>query len=471
MMNRFIKHKTLYLFATVLALSISSCRSYKELAEVPAPDSKGIVRDTLGNGQDTTSVADMSWKEYFSDAKLQQLIEEGLNNNLNLKIAMSRIRQAEANMMMAGAANQPTVSAGWQLNHTRTSSEKGVTDVLGYSTSVNQIGFTASWEIDLWGKLNNQAKAKYAALLNSNENKNLIQTTLIANIAKAYYTLLAYDEQLAITRQNIVSLQKSAETMQSLMTAGQQNAAAVEQSKALLYNTQLSVPALETQIRTQEDALCVLLGRKPGPIERAVIANQSVSPRLSYGVPAKMLAKRPDVKQAELSLRAAYATVDVAKASFYPSLTISSASLGFAGGFTDFYKPSHIAANIIAGLTQPLLNKKQLKGNLKIAQAQQEEALLTFQNTVLTAGQEVSDILFGYYSSLSKNENRGKQITSLTKSVDYTQELLKAGEASYTEVLSSQRDLLSAELNQVNDKLEQLTYGVNLYKALGGGTR
>ena len=116
-------------------------------------------------------------------------------------------------MMMAGAANQPTVSAGWQLNHTRTSSEKGVTDVLGYSTSVNQIGFTASWEIDLWGKLNNQAKAKYAALLNSNENKNLVQTTLIANIAKAYYTLLAYDEQLAITRQNIVSLQKSAETM------------------------------------------------------------------------------------------------------------------------------------------------------------------------------------------------------------------------------------------------------------------
>jgi outer membrane protein TolC len=112
-----------------------------------------------------------------------------------------------------------------------------------------------------------------------------------------------------------------------------------------------------------------------------------------------------------------------------------------------------------------------LKGNLQIAQAQQEEALLTFQNTVLTAGQEVSDILFGYSSSLSKNENRGKQIASLTKSVDYTQELLKAGEASYTEVLSAQRDLLSAQLNQVNDKLEQLTYGVNLYKALGGGTR
>jgi NodT family efflux transporter outer membrane factor (OMF) lipoprotein len=471
MTNRFIKYKTLFLFAAVLALTTISCRSYKDLAEIPAPDSKGVVRDTLGNGSDTTSIADMSWKEYFSDPKLQQLIAEGLNNNLNLKVAMVRIRQAEASLMMAGAANQPTVAAGWQLSHTRTSSGSNGTDVLAYSTSMNQLGFSASWEIDLWGKLNNQAKAKYAALLNSNENKNLVQTTLIANIAKAYYTLLAYDEQLAITRKNIVSLQKSAETMQSLMTAGQQNAAAVEQSKALLYNTQLSVPTLETQIRMQEDALCVLLGRKPGQVERTAIVDQNVSPRLSYGVPAKMLAQRPDVKQAELSLRAAYATVGAAKASFYPSLTINSASLGFAGGFSDFYKPSNIAASIIAGLTQPLLNKKQLKGNLQIAQAQQEEALLTFQNTVLTAGQEVSDILFGYSSSLSKNENRGKQIASLTKSVDYTQELLKAGEASYTEVLSAQRDLLSAQLNQVNDKLEQLTYGVNLYKALGGGTR
>ncbi|MBP1639734.1 MAG: efflux system, outer rane lipoprotein, NodT family [Bacteroidetes bacterium] len=471
MTNRFIKYKTLIFLATVLALGIISCRSYKDLAEAPAPDSKGLVRNMPENISDTTSIADMPWKEYFTDPKLQQLIEEGLNNNLNFKIAISRIKQAEATLMMEGAANQPTVSAGWQLTHTRTSSGKRGTDVLGYSTSVNQLGFSASWEVDLWGKLNNQAKAKYAALLNSNENKNLVQTSLIANIAKAYYTLLAYDEQLTITRENIASLQKSAETMQSLMTAGQQNAAAVEQSKALLYNTQLSVPTLETQIRVQEDALCALLGRKPGPIARSAMADQSVSSRLSYGVPAKMLAKRPDVKQAELSLRAAYATVDVAKANFYPSLTISSASLGFAGGFTDFFKPANIAASIVGGLTQPLLNKKQLKGNLKIAQAQQEEALLTFQNTILTAGQEVSDILFGYHSSLSKNENRGKQITSLTKSVDYTQELLKAGEANYTEVLSAQRDLLSAQLNQVNDKLEQLTYGVSLYKALGGGVR
>lgn len=455
----------------VLALGVSSCRSYKDLAQAPAPDSKGLVRDTVANATDTATIADIPWKEYFADSRLQQLISEGLTNNPDLKVAVLRIQEAEASLMMANGSKLPSVSAGWQLSHTRTSSGKNGTDVLGYSSTVNQLGFSASWEADLWGKINSQTKVKYAALLNSNESRNLVQTTLIANIARAYYSLLAYDENLRITRKTVATLQKSAETMQSLMTAGQQNAAAVEQSKALLYSTQLSIPALETQIRLQEDALCVLLGRKPGPVERASIADETVATRLSYGVPAGMLARRPDVKQAELSLRSAYSAVDVAKASFYPSFTINSASLGLAGGFTDFFKPANIAASIVAGLTQPLFTKNQLKGNLKIAKAQQEEALLTFQKAVLTAGQEVSDILFGFQSSLSKNETRGKQIESLVKSVDYTQELLKAGEASYTEVLSAQRDLLSAQLNQVNDKLEQLTYGVNLYKALGGGVR
>lgn len=470
-MNLFSKHKTLILVMAVLALGVSSCRSYKDLAQAPAPDSKGLVRDMAANATDTVSIADIPWKEYFADSKLQQLISEGLSNNMDLKVAVLRIQEAEASLMMANGSKLPSVSAGWQLSHTRTSSGKNGTDVLGYSTSVNQLGFSASWEADLWGKINSQAKVKYAALLNSNENRNLVQTTLIASIAKAYYSLLAYDENLRITRKTVATLQKSAETMQSLMTAGQQNAAAVEQSKALLYSTQLSIPALETQIRQQEDALCVLLGRKPGSVERASIADETVASRLSYGVPAGMLARRPDVKQAELSLRSAYSAVDVAKASFYPSFTINSASLGLAGGFTDFFKPANIAASIVAGLTQPLFTKNQLKGNLKIAKAQQEEALITFQKAVLTAGQEVSDILFGFQSSLSKNETRGKQIESLVKSVDYTQELLKAGEASYTEVLSAQRDLLSAQLNQINDKLEQLTYGVNLYKALGGGVR
>ncbi len=258
--------------------------------------------------------------------------------------------------------------------------------------------------------------------------------------------------------------------MLALKESGQQNAAAVEQSNALLYSTQLSIPQLENQIRQQENAISFLLGRKPGIIERTAIDRQNVSANLAYGVPLQLLAKRPDVKQAELSFRAAYALTNVAKANFYPSLTISSASFGLSSGyFSDFFKPENIAANIIAGIAQPIFYKKQLRGNLKIAQAQQEEALLNFQSTVLAAGQEVSDILYSYQTSLNKNENRGKQIKSLTNAVDYTHDLLIAGEANYTEVLSAQQSLLSAQLSRVADKLEQLTYCVSLYKALGGG--
>jgi NodT family efflux transporter outer membrane factor (OMF) lipoprotein len=334
------------------------------------------------------------------------------------------------------------------------------------------LGFTATWEADLWGKLSNQSKAKYASYLNSFEYKNLVQTTLISTIANGYYNLLALDEQLKITKSTVVLLGKNAQTMADLKEAGQQHAAAVEQSKALLYSTQISIPQLETQIRKQEDALCVLLGRKPGVIDRDSIGRQHLSQRLAYGVPMQFLAKRPDVMQAELSFRSAYALTNAAKANFYPSLTINSVSFGLAaGGFSNFFKPENIAASMIAGIAQPIFYKKQLRGNLKIAQAQQEEALLIFKNTVLIAGQEVSDILYGYNASMSKNELRNKQIESLTKAVDFTQDLLMAGEANYTEVLTSQQSLLSAQLSRVNDKLEQLTYSVNLYKALGGGIK
>lgn len=468
------KHKMsrcLTLLIAVAAIGLSSCHTYKNLVEPPTVDTQGIVRDGESNA-DTTTIADIPWREYFPDSKLQALIAEGLEKNINLQIAVVRIKQSEASLGTARAAFLPSVSVGGQINHTRMSSGVNGTDVLGYSTNQNTLGFSASWEIDLWGKLSSQSKAKYASYLSSHAYRNLVQTSLVANVANAYYSLLALDEQLRITKETVALLQKSAETMLALKESGQQNAAAVEQSNALLYGTQLLIPKLENQIRKQENAICFLLGRNPGVVERTSIVDQNVPARLACGVPMQLLAKRPDVQQAELSFRSAYALTNAAQASMYPSLTISAASFGLASGyFSDFFKPANIAANVVAGITQPIFNKKQLRNNLKIAQAQKEEALLSFRNTVLAAGQEVSDIMYGYQTSLNKNEYRGNQIKSLTNAVDYTQELLKAGEANYTEVLSAQQSLLSAQLNGVDDKLEQLSYSVNLYKALGGGAK
>ena len=277
----------------IIAAGFASCRNYKELAKVPQPDTKNLVRDAAENSTDTTSLATIPWKTYFPDAKLQTLIAEGLERGYNMQVAMTRIQQAEAGLYMSKSALLPSVGAAARVDYTRMSSGNRGTDVFGYTSNINSLGVTASWEVDLWGKLNSQTKSKYAAYLNTLEYKKLIQTTLISTIAKSYYSLMALDEQLRTTKETIVLLQKSTETLQALKDAGQLTAAAVEQSKALLYNTQLSVFDLESRMRQQENAICVLIGRAPGAIERGSINDQKIPATMNGNVSVRTLANRP----------------------------------------------------------------------------------------------------------------------------------------------------------------------------------
>ncbi len=447
-----------------MALNLTSCQVLNKYSS-PQIDADNLFRDEMPT--DTTTIADIPWEAYFMDYYLQSLIRQGLTNNYDLKIANSRIKQAEANLSTARAAYFPNVALVGQV--TETTSLNG-----SYHDEQYMLGISATWELDIWGKLNRQSRARYAQFLNSHEYRNLIQTSLIANIATSYYALMALDEQLRITRETSESLKETVITMQALKNAGQQNAAAVEQSRSLQLATEVLIPDLENQIRQLENSICLLIGRKSGSVPRSSInIKERLPQQLSHGVPVQMLSKRPDVRQAELSFRSAFELTNAAQASFYPSITLNSGSaIGYsASTLSDFFKPENLFANIIGGLTQPLFAKNQLRANLKIARAQQEEALLTFEKTVLNAGREVSDVLYSYQSSLSKNEIRVKQIESLHKSVYYTQELLKAGEANYTEVLTAERNLLTAQINQVIDKLQQLQSSVNLYKALGGGLK
>lgn len=261
-------------------------------------------------------------------------------------------------------------------------------------------------------------------------------------------------------------MQESVDAMEDLKEAGFQNRAAVEQMKATLYSAQVSIPDLESNIRQLENSICLMLGRKPGSVLRTTIKEQDVPTELKYGLPIQMLAKRPDVVQAELSFRSTFELTNAARASFYPSINITSASLGYAG---TLFKPENLAASIVGSIMQPIFAKKQLITQLKVAKAEEQAALLTFEKTILTAATEVSDIIYTYESSLSKNDVRSRQVESLTLAVSDTKELLNAGEANYLEVITAQQNLLQARLNQVSDKLEQLQASVNLYKALGGG--
>lgn len=473
--------KKLYIKGTALlgliaSMMLPSCQLVNKY-HTPKVDTAGLFRDE--NPTDTTTIASIPWREYFADPILQGLIDEGINNNLDMQMAEARIKQAEANLTMARAAYFPNVALVGQMNQSRLSSADPLTKMprdrnsLAYHSETYTLGVSASWELDVWGKINREQRASYAQMLNSKAGRNLVQTSLVANIATSYYTLLALDEQLNITLQMIEILKESCSTMENMMIAGLLNRAAVEQSKALLYSTQVSVPTLKSNIQSMENSLSVLLGRKPGPIFRSTFSHQNIVPQLAHGVPAQMLANRPDVQQAELSFRSAFELKVAAQASFYPSITLSSGTIGYStvNGLSQFFKPENLFASIVGGITQPLFAKAQLISQLKTRKAQEEEAYLDFRKTVLSASQEVSTILYSYEQSLSKNADRSNQVESLTTAVSDTQELLKAGEAMYTEVLSAEQSLLSAQLNQVDDKLEQLQYSVNLYKALGGGLK
>jgi NodT family efflux transporter outer membrane factor (OMF) lipoprotein len=454
----------------LFSVGVSSCQvvgKYKS----PEVDVENLYRDG-NNLSDTTTIANIPWSSYFTDSYLQRLIDEGLHENFDLRTAYLRIQEAEAGLQIARAAYFPTAALTGQVTHARTSVQNGVTDALGYGSEQFRLGVAVQWEADIWGKLSRQKRARYAQYLNSVEYKRLIHTSLVANIASTYYTLVAMDEQLRITRTAIGLLEESTASMQSMMDAGMLNAAAVEQSRALLLATKVSVPNLEQSIYKLENALSIMLGRKPGTIERQSYTRwEAPGTPLFSGIPTQMLALRPDVRAAELQFRAAFELRHAAQASLYPSLTLSSGTMiGYgSNSLSDFFKPQNLLANIIGGLAQPIFAGNQLRAQVTITKAQEEEALINFQKSVLTAAGEVSNILFTYEKALQKATYRTEQAEALKKSVDYTKELLKAGEATYLEVLTAQQNYLNVQLATVTDNMEKIQAVIDLYRALGGG--
>ncbi len=453
-----------YITTLMLAIALTSCVTSKY--EAPQITDNKLYRDMTI--QDSTTIADIPWRQYFSDANLQNLINEGLQNSYDLQIAAARIKQTEAVLYSAKLGYLPTLMG----NASYTSSKLNLVQGNGVRThsEVFQLAASASWELDIWGKISSAKRSALASYLQSDAYQRLVQTSLISNIANSYYNLLALDKQLEITQSTIKLLEENVQTMGYLKDADIVTGAAVEQSKALLYATQVSVPDLVNNIKILENSICFLIGRTPGPIVRSSMDSQVVPNQLDYGVPTQLLSKRPDVMMYEYAYRAAFENTNVAKASMYPSLTLTgNAGYSTYKNLDNFFDYSNLFANIMGGLTQPIFNQGKLRSQLKISQAQQEEALLNFKNSVLNSSVEVSNALFSYQQAKSKDQDRGLQIEALQKSVDYTQELLIYSNANYTEVLSAEQNLLNARLSQVNDKLQQLQAAINLYKALGGG--
>ena len=416
---------------------------------------------------DTSSIANKPWQELFPDTYLQQLILEGLKNNPDLGIAVHKVIEAEAYLSQSKAAFLPNLSLGINGSYTRnpeTLYPQGPVDTRSY-----QLGGAASWEVDLWGKLSSSKRAILARVLASEAGKKEVQTRLISIIATNYYNLMGLDAKLSITRQTVKNDIELVETIKMLKKSGIVTGAAVVQSEAVRYAAEVTIPDLEQQIRETETALCIVLGRNPGSIERGKLTDQIQTSVLKIGVPANLLDNRPDVMQAGYGVMMAYEITNNARANFYPALTLT-ASTGFvATAISHFFDPITFASTIVAGLAQPVFNQKINLTRLKVAKEQQQEALINFKNILLIAGGEVQNALGTYESAMKKIELRKLQIAALLKSVDYTKQLLIYGSANYTEVLTAQTSLLSAQLSSINDHLQQLNAAVSLYRAVGGG--
>lgn len=450
----------------LLIITFNACKvtkPYKRPAELTTGNS--TYRNATSN-TDTINIATLPWKEIFKDPILQTLIQDGIDHNLDLKTATTRIKQAEANLRQSRAAFLPALN----LSATGEAIKPAATQ--SPNNQIFEAYAGSSWELDFWGKLKSSKRAALAALLQSDAYKQAVQTQLVANIATNYYALMAYDAQLKITIATLNNRKRDAETMKILKESDVVTGAAVVQSQANRFSVEVTIPDIEENIQQTENAISILLGRVPTDIKRDSLNNQTINTELKTGIPSQLLANRPDVREAEYQFRNSFELVNVAKTYFYPSLTITGQTGLFNTNLSDFFKSPSFFANAIGGLAQPIFNNGLNKQRLTIARAQQEASLIAFQQSLLNAGQEVSNALFSYQAATRKIIIREQQIAFLRKSVDYTKQLLKyTSTTNYTDVLTSEQSLLAAELSGVSDELQRLQSVVNLYRSLGGGWR
>lgn len=443
-----------YIILIAGVLSFSSCGLYKKY-ERPATDFADSLYNRLPQQDDTTSIAEISWEDFFNDPILKEWIHVGLENNTDLNVARLKVDEAEAVLTAARGAFLPGVNAALK---------EQVSAPGGNAFSVN-IG--ASWEADIFGKLRNSKHQAAAALEQSVAYRQAVQTQLVASIANMYYTLLMLDEQMSVSQRTYDNWKENIRTMEALKRAGKTNEAAVLQAKSNQLNVQASMIDLEQSIVETENAFCALLGIVPVTVRRGHLNEQNFPIELSAGLPSGLLSRRPDVKQAEMALAQAYYATNVAQASFYPQLSLSG-TLGWnaSGASVD---PSEFFANLAASVLQPVFAKKSLKANLKKAKAQQEEAMYQFRQAVLDAGVEVNNALIQWQAAQERMEVDRSQVVHLKAAVWNTQLLMKHGGATYIEVLTAQQTLLKAELAEASDKFAQIQGVINLYHALGGG--
>ena len=457
-------------FLLLVTVLLNSCKIRQDY-ERP----KDIVEEKLYRTdllpKDSTSIAQLSWKEIFTDAVLQKHNSKALENNLDIRIALQNIASAEAYLKQSKASYAPTLTVGPGYTFQTQSLNTQFGQIIGERRYVNQFDVTASlgWEADIWGKLRGQQKAQMATYLGTVAAHQAVKSSLVASVATAYYQLLSLDEQKKIIQNTIEVRKKNLETTQALKTAGTLTEVAVQQSEALVYNAEASLISLDVQIQILENTISLIMGEPSQKIERTALSSQNFNLKTDLGYPISLLANRPDVKQAEYNLINALELTNSAKAQFYPTLKITGNTGLQSVDIDHLFSGNSLFASLVAGLAQPVLNKRQIKTNYEVSLANQEKAYLNFRKSILSAGREVSNALTMYTSQDQFITLKKKEMEAYKKSVNDSQELVNYGMANYLEVLNASVNQLNAELNIANAEYVKLQSAVELYRSLGGG--
>ena len=443
-----------------LPLLLAGCGIYTDYTRpaLPVVDSLYTHMPVEAVSNDTTSLAFLSWEELFADSLLRGYIRMGLEHNTDLNIARLRVEEAEATLQASRLAFLPSASL---------SAELGASGAQGPSFSVAP---SFQWEIDAFGKMRNTKKGAEAALEQSRAYRQAVQTQLIATIADSYYALLMLDQQIEISRRTMATWEENIRSLSALKRAGKTNEAAVLQASANKLQVENSIYSMQRQIYEQENAFAALLGTGPMEIRRGKLDDQSFPENLSVGIPLHLLQYRPDVRQAEYALAESFYAENLARSYFYPGITLGG-SAGWSTSFgTAIGNPAGWLASALASLTAPLFDRGTSIARLKIARAQQQEALLSFRQTLIDAGTEVNNALAAWQTAKQRLNVDQKLILNLQAAVWNTNLLMKHGLTNYLEVLTAQQTLLSAELSQSSDKYAEIQSVINLYHALGGGS-
>lgn len=457
--------KTNIIIIAFAALSLTGCKSLYGNYERPEVKTDGIVRDPVNDHatlEGANDFGNLPWRSVFTDPQLQTLIEKALDNNPDLLNAALNIDIAEQQLKTSKLAFLPSVAfaPSGTISHFGSHTE---------ATRSYTLPITASWNADLFGKLRSAKKAAQMSLIQMQDYKVTVQTNLVCNIANLYYTLLMLDRQNEIVA-NMQNLTKDTWDMMKLqMELGRARSTSVQSAEAAYYRVQTQAADIKRQIRETENTLSLLLGEPAQAIARGSLDKQSLPTNFSGGIGVELLSNRADVHAKEMALAQCFYMVQNARAQFYPSLNISP-----TGAWTNsngMVNPGKLLLTAVASLTQPIFAQGKLRANLRVSEDQYKQAYNTWQNSILTAGSEVSNALVAYNAADEKNKLEQQQVDILKKNVEHTELLYKQSSSSYLEVITAQQNLLNAQISQIQDQFAKLQSIVSLYSALGGGSK